>query len=41
MIVTDTKGVILSANRAFVSLTGYTMEELVGTNGAFVPGASS
>ena len=30
MIVTDTKGVILSANRAFVSLTGYTMEELVG-----------
>jgi diguanylate cyclase (GGDEF)-like protein/PAS domain S-box-containing protein len=30
MIVTDTKGVILSANRAFVGLTGYTMEELVG-----------
>ena len=30
MIVTDTKGVILSANRAFVNLTGYTMEELVG-----------
>src|SRR5260221_10555836 len=30
MIVTDTKGVILSANRAFVSLTGYAMEELVG-----------
>jgi diguanylate cyclase (GGDEF)-like protein/PAS domain S-box-containing protein len=30
MIVTDTKGVILSANRAFVSLTRYTMEELVG-----------
>src|ERR1700682_6073594 len=30
MIVTDTKGVILSANRAFVSLTGYTMEELAG-----------
>jgi diguanylate cyclase (GGDEF)-like protein/PAS domain S-box-containing protein len=30
MIVTDTKGVILSANRAFVSLTCYTMEELVG-----------
>ncbi|UPK38097.1 EAL domain-containing protein [Bradyrhizobium sp. 186] len=30
MIVTDTKGVILSANRAFVSLTGYTMEELIG-----------
>ena len=30
MIVTDTNGVILSANRAFVSLTGYTMEELVG-----------
>ncbi|TYL70867.1 putative bifunctional diguanylate cyclase/phosphodiesterase [Bradyrhizobium cytisi] len=29
MIVTDTKGVILSANRAFVSLTGYTAEELV------------
>lgn len=30
MIVTDTKGVILSANRAFVALTGYTIEELVG-----------
>lgn len=30
MIVTDTKGVILSANRAFVSLTSYTMKELVG-----------
>jgi diguanylate cyclase (GGDEF)-like protein/PAS domain S-box-containing protein len=30
MIVTDTNGVILSANRAFVSLIGYTMEELVG-----------
>jgi diguanylate cyclase (GGDEF)-like protein/PAS domain S-box-containing protein len=30
MIVTDTKGVILSANRAFVGLTGYTMQELVG-----------
>ncbi|TAI63106.1 EAL domain-containing protein [Bradyrhizobium sp. Leo170] len=30
MIVTDTKGVILSANRAFVTLTGYAMEELVG-----------
>ena len=30
MIVTDTKGVILSANRAFVSLTRFTMEELVG-----------
>ena len=30
MIVTDTKGVILSANRAFVSLTRYTLEELVG-----------
>lgn len=30
MIVTDTKGVILSANRAFLSLTRYTMEELVG-----------
>jgi diguanylate cyclase (GGDEF)-like protein/PAS domain S-box-containing protein len=30
MIVTDTKGVILSANRAFVDLTGYAMEELVG-----------
>jgi diguanylate cyclase (GGDEF)-like protein/PAS domain S-box-containing protein len=30
MIVTDTKGVILSANRAFVALTGYSMEELVG-----------
>jgi diguanylate cyclase (GGDEF)-like protein/PAS domain S-box-containing protein len=30
MIVTDTKGVILSANRAFVNLTRYTMEELVG-----------
>ncbi|MGY3353735.1 PAS domain S-box-containing protein [Bradyrhizobium sp. GM0.4] len=30
MIVTDTKGVILSANRAFVGLTGYTIEELVG-----------
>ncbi len=30
MIVTDTKGVILSANRAFVGLTGYTMEELAG-----------
>jgi diguanylate cyclase (GGDEF)-like protein/PAS domain S-box-containing protein len=30
MIVTDTKGVILSANRAFVGLTGYTVEELVG-----------
>jgi diguanylate cyclase (GGDEF)-like protein/PAS domain S-box-containing protein len=30
MIVTDTKGVILSANRAFVNLTGYAMEELVG-----------
>src|SRR6202048_574847 len=30
MIVTDTKGVILSANRAFVDLTGYTMEELAG-----------
>ncbi|MHC2669345.1 PAS domain S-box-containing protein [Bradyrhizobium diazoefficiens] len=30
MIVTDTKGVILSANRAFVSLTGYAVEELVG-----------
>jgi diguanylate cyclase (GGDEF)-like protein/PAS domain S-box-containing protein len=30
MIVTDTKGVILRANRAFVGLTGYAMEELVG-----------
>ena len=30
MIVTDTKGVILSANPAFVGLTGYTIEELVG-----------
>jgi diguanylate cyclase (GGDEF)-like protein/PAS domain S-box-containing protein len=30
MIVTDTKGVILSANRAFVDLTGYTIEELAG-----------
>jgi diguanylate cyclase (GGDEF)-like protein/PAS domain S-box-containing protein len=30
MIVTDTRGVILSANRAFVGLTGYAMEELVG-----------
>jgi diguanylate cyclase (GGDEF)-like protein/PAS domain S-box-containing protein len=30
MIVTDTKGVILSANRAFVGLTSYRMEELVG-----------
>lgn len=30
MIVTDTKGVILSANRAFLSLTHYTMEEVVG-----------
>ena len=30
MIVTDTKGVILSANRAFVSLTGYTIEEWAG-----------
>ncbi|HEY8334347.1 MAG TPA: EAL domain-containing protein [Tardiphaga sp.] len=30
MIVTDTEGVILSANRAFVDLTGYTIEELVG-----------
>lgn len=30
MIVTDTKGLILSANRAFVSVTGYSMEELVG-----------
>lgn len=30
MIVTDTKGVIISANRAFISLTGYSMEELVG-----------
>ena len=30
MIVTDTKGVVLSANRAFVGLTGYTIEELVG-----------
>jgi diguanylate cyclase (GGDEF)-like protein/PAS domain S-box-containing protein len=30
MIVTDTKGVILSANRAFVGLTGYAKEELVG-----------
>jgi diguanylate cyclase (GGDEF)-like protein/PAS domain S-box-containing protein len=30
MIVTDTKGVILSANRAFVGLTGCTIEELVG-----------
>jgi diguanylate cyclase (GGDEF)-like protein/PAS domain S-box-containing protein len=30
MIVTDTRGVILSANRAFVGLTGYTMKELVG-----------
>ncbi|MGY3609208.1 MULTISPECIES: putative bifunctional diguanylate cyclase/phosphodiesterase [unclassified Bradyrhizobium] len=30
MIVTDTKGAILSANRAFVALTGYAMEELVG-----------
>lgn len=30
MIVTDTQGVILSANRAFVTLTGYAMEELVG-----------
>lgn len=30
MIVTDTKGIILSANRAFVGLTGYTIEELVG-----------
>jgi diguanylate cyclase (GGDEF)-like protein/PAS domain S-box-containing protein len=30
MIVTDTKGVILSANRAFVNLTRYTTEELVG-----------
>ncbi|HEY0218273.1 MAG TPA: EAL domain-containing protein [Afipia sp.] len=30
MIVTDTKGVILRANRAFISLTGYGLEELVG-----------
>src|ERR1700760_4291536 len=30
MIVTDTRGVILSANRAFLSLTGYATEELVG-----------
>lgn len=30
MIVTDTTGVILSANRAFIDLTGYTMDELVG-----------
>lgn len=30
MIVTDIKGVILSANRAFVSLTGYAIEELIG-----------
>ncbi|HEY0234629.1 MAG TPA: EAL domain-containing protein, partial [Afipia sp.] len=30
MIVTDTKGVILRANRAFISLTGYALEELVG-----------
>jgi diguanylate cyclase (GGDEF)-like protein/PAS domain S-box-containing protein len=30
MIVTDTKGVILSANRAFIALTGYTMGELAG-----------
>lgn len=30
MIVTDTNGVILSANRAFLSLTGYSMDELVG-----------
>lgn len=29
MIVTDTKGVVLSANRAFVGLTGYTIEELL------------
>jgi len=30
MIVTDSEGAILSANRAFVRLTGYAMEELVG-----------
>jgi diguanylate cyclase (GGDEF)-like protein/PAS domain S-box-containing protein len=30
MIVTDIKGVILRANRAFVDLTGYTTEELAG-----------
>lgn len=30
MIVTDTNGVILSANRSFLNLTGYTAEELVG-----------
>lgn len=30
MIVTDINGVILSANRSFLSLTGYTAEELVG-----------
>ncbi len=30
MIVTDTNGTILSANRAFVNMTGYTVEELVG-----------
>jgi diguanylate cyclase (GGDEF)-like protein/PAS domain S-box-containing protein len=30
MIVTDTAGVILSANRAFVDLSGYTIDELVG-----------
>ena len=30
MIVTDSAGVILSANRAFVELTGYRIDELVG-----------
>lgn len=30
MIVTDTKGVILRANRAFIALTGYSLDELVG-----------
>jgi diguanylate cyclase (GGDEF)-like protein/PAS domain S-box-containing protein len=30
MIVTDAKGVILSANRAFIELSGYAIEELVG-----------
>jgi diguanylate cyclase (GGDEF)-like protein/PAS domain S-box-containing protein len=32
MIVTDAKGVILSANRAFICLTGYSIEELTGQN---------
>jgi diguanylate cyclase (GGDEF)-like protein/PAS domain S-box-containing protein len=30
MIVTDAKGVMLSANRAFIELSGYAIEELVG-----------